>query len=306
MSTRITQRLMVDHSLFALQTGLGRLAKAQEQLSTGRLINRPSDSPTGTNDAMRLRAQLTADSQYLSNAQNGLDFLARTDSTLSAMVGSMQRARGLLVQGSSTGSMGQDARDALATELSQIKDALLTLANTEQMGRPLFGGTSDADVLYELQDDPASTDPNEKVWVFTGDANAVTRTIGDGQDVAVNVTGAQAFGPDGNTVFDVLDEAITNMATNPDQLDDSLAALDKALDRMLGAQADAGARVNRIEAKVRTLTDAELDHTTALSEIENVDIAKAVVDLQMQEVAYQAALGATARVLQPSLMDFLR
>jgi flagellar hook-associated protein 3 FlgL len=306
MSTRITQRLMVDRSLYSLQTGLSRLAKTQEQLSTGRLINRPSDSPTGTNDAMRLRSQITADTQYAENAQNGLDYLSRTDSTLSAMIDSLQRARGLLVQGSSTGSTGQDAMDALATEMAEIKDALLTLANTKHMGRPLFGGTSNADVLYELQDDPASTDPNEKIWVFTGDANAVTRTIGDGQDVAVNVTGAQAFGSDGNTVFDVLDQAITNMATNPDQLDDSLTALDQALDRMLGAQADAGSRVNRIEAKLRTLTDAELDHTTALSEIENVDIAKAVVDLQMQEVAYQAALGATARVLQPSLIDFLR
>lgn len=293
MSTRITQQLMVDRSLFSLQTGLRRLAQSQEHISTGRLINRPSDSPTGTNDAMRLRAQLSADAQHATNAQSGLDYLARTDSTLTSMVDNVQRARDLIVQGGSTGSAGPDARAALAAELTQIREALLDLANTEHLGRPLFGGTDTGDTY--LAD-----------GTFAGDANEVSRTIGEGQVVNVNVTGPAAFGPDGNNVFDVLATAITNMTSNPDALGASLSAIDVVQDRMLAAQADVGARVNRIEDAVTRLADAELDHTAALSEIENVDIAKAVVDLQMQEVAYQAALGATARVLQPSLMDFLR
>ena len=75
-SARITQRLMVERSLSSLQLGLGRLSTAQEKLSTGRVINRPSDSPTGTNDAMRLRADLAANAQYSRNADDGLE-LAR-------------------------------------------------------------------------------------------------------------------------------------------------------------------------------------------------------------------------------------
>jgi flagellar hook-associated protein 3 FlgL len=75
---------------------------------------------------------------------------------------------------------------------------------------------------------------------------------------------------------------------------------------MLGALADVGTRYGRVEGAQTTLTDANLNNTAALSEVENVDIAKAIVDLQMAEVAHQAALGATARVLQPSLLDFLR
>jgi flagellar hook-associated protein 3 FlgL len=306
MSTRITQQLIVDRSMYALQAGMSRLAESQEHLTTGRLINRPSDSPTGTNDAMRIRGELGANEQYVSNARSGLDFLARTDSTLSSMVDNLQRARDLIVQGSSTGSMGQDARDALATELTQIKESLLSLADTQHMGRPLFGGTSAGPNLYVFEDPDLTDADTTKKWVFKGDDNEVVRTIGDGQDIAVNVTGTEAFGPSGSTVFDVLDQAIANMQSDPTQLGTSLAEVDEAMDRMLAAQADAGSRVNRIEAKVRTLADAELDHMAALSEIENVDIAKAVVDLQMQEVAYQAALGATARVLQPSLIDFLR
>ena len=79
-SARITQRLMVERSLSSLQLGLGRLSTAQEQLSTGRVINRPSDSPTGTNDAMRLRADLAANAQYSRNADDGSSWLDHADS----------------------------------------------------------------------------------------------------------------------------------------------------------------------------------------------------------------------------------
>ena len=143
MSTpRITQRLMVERSLTSMQSGMSRLARSQEQLSTGRLINRPSDSPTGTNDAMRLRAQLAGDAQHSRNASDGLSYLGQTDTTLTSMVDNVRRARDLVVQGASTGSAGPDARAAIAAELKQIKESLVALANTEHMGRPLFGGTT--------------------------------------------------------------------------------------------------------------------------------------------------------------------
>jgi flagellar hook-associated protein 3 FlgL len=295
MSTpRITQRLMVERSLSSLQTGMTRLARSQEQLSTGRLINRPSDSPTGTNDAMRLRAQLGLDNQHARNASDGLSFLGQTDATLTTMVDNVRRARDLVVQGASTGSAGPDARAAIAAELTQIRESLLSLANTQHMGRPLFGGTAAATQVY----DGAGN--------YSGDPHDVTRTIGVGMDVKVNVTGPEAFSANGDDLFKVMADTIDLMTTNPGQLGTSLDRIDAVSKQMLGALADVGTRYGRVEGALSTLTDANLHNTAALSEVENVDIAKAIVDLQMQEVAHQAALGATARVLQPSLMDFLR
>jgi flagellar hook-associated protein 3 FlgL len=296
---RITQRLMVERSLSAMQTGMARLARSQEQLSSGRLINRPSDSPTGTNDAMRLRAQLAADAQYSRNASDGLSFLGRTDNTLTTMVDQVRRARDLVVQGASTGSNGPDARAALAAELKQIKESLVSLANTEHMGRPLFGGTVQG-TAYQAATAPATG------TVFVGNDEPVIRTIGDGMDIAVNVTGQRAFSAGADDLFKVIDDTITAMTATPDQLGGSLSRIDAISQQMLSALADVGTRYGRVEGALTTLTNANLDNTSALSEVENVDIARAIVDLQMQEVAHQAALGATARVLQPSLMDFLR
>ena len=296
-SPRITQRLMVERSLGSLQTGLGRLARSQEQLSSGRVINRPSDSPTGTNDAMRLRAQIAADTQHARNASDGLSYLGRTDQTLTSMVDGLRRARDLVVQGASTGSSGPQAREALAAELTQIRDSLLSLANSKHMGRTLFGGTSGSPVAYAAD------------GTFVGDRHDVTRVVGDDMPVKVNLAGPDAFevaGPPADNLFAVVDDAITNMTTNPGALGDSLARIDAVSEQMLSALADVGTRYGRVEDALTTLNNAELDNTAALSEVENVDIAKAIVDLQMQEVAYQSALGATARVLQPSLLDFLR
>jgi flagellar hook-associated protein 3 FlgL len=300
MSTvRITQRLMVERSLTAMQTSASRLARSQEQLSTGRMINRPSDSPAGANSAMRLREDLSAGAQHARNASDGLAWLGRTDNTMTSMLDSTRRARDLVVRGASTGSTGPEARAALATELKQIRESLLSLANTQHLGRPLFGGTTGADTAFV-------TDGTGKV-VFNGTTTDVVRTVGDGVRVAVNTAGTAAFGPDGGNVFDVLDEAIERLTVGPaSDLGDSLEKLDTAMSRMRTALADVGTRYGRVESALASVNSSTIDTQAMLSEVENVDIAKAIVDLQMQEVAYQAALGATARVIQPSLLDFLR
>jgi flagellar hook-associated protein 3 FlgL len=291
--TRITQRLIVQHSMASLQTGLGRLANSQEKLSTGRLINRPSDSPTGTNEAMRLRAQLSADTQHARNAQDGLAYMGQVDSTLSTMLDNVRRARNLLVQGASTGSTGPEAREALAQELTQIREALLSLANTSHLGRPIFGGTTGSAAAY------GSTG-------FIGDEHPVHRTVDNGVSVRIDVNGPEAFGPKGADLFAVLTKAIDDLQNNPAAIGGNLDPLDAVTERMKTALTGIGARYARIEAAAARVDQVTLTNKAALSEVENVDVAEAIMDLQMQEVAYQAALGATARVLQPSLIDFLR
>jgi flagellar hook-associated protein 3 FlgL len=291
---RITQRLIMSHSLSALQTGLGRLAASQEQLSSGRLINRPSDSPTGTNDAMRLRATLAAQTQYSRNITDGQSWLDHADSTLSSMLDQVTRARDLILQGSSTGNTDPTAREALATELEQIRSGLIDEANTQHLGRPLFGGTTSGSLAY----DPSGT--------FVGDQNTVNRTISDGVDLAVNVTGPAAFSANGTDLFAVLDDAVTALRTNPAGLPTALGNLDAVTSQMKGAVTEIGTRSNRIDTAGTMLDSTTLDTKSALSDVENVDVASAIVDLQMQQVAYQASLGATSRVIQPSLVDFLR
>jgi flagellar hook-associated protein 3 FlgL len=297
MTTRITQRLMVQHSLNSLQLGMGRLSDTQEKLSTGRQINRPSDSPTGTNDAMRLRAQIAADTQHLRNVQDGLAWMGQTDSTMQSMLDQVRRARDLLVQGASTGNTSAEARGAIATELGQLHDSLFGLANTASLGRPIFGGTTGNTAAF-VKDTAGNV-------TYQGDSNPVTRRIGTGVDVPINVVGSTAFGDDTTGLFAVLQDAISALSSPTGDVTPALGNLDAVTEKMKTALADLGTRYARVEDAQTRLSSTTLDNKSALSDVENVDIAEAIMNLQLQQVAYQGALGATAQVIQRSLLDFL-
>lgn len=308
ISPRITQRLMTEQSLTAMQAGLGRVAHTQEQLTTGRVINRPSDSPSGTNSAMQFREQITQNAQYIRNAGDGVARLGTADSVLTSMMDSVRRARDLTLQGASTGAMGQQAREALAMEVDQLRDGLLSQANTTHLGMPLFGGTTLGKVAYTK--DGAGVVSYEGADPAAGDPSKVFRRIGADDNVRVDIAGPEVFGLDGDPsdpdLFAILATISDKLVNDPGTLGVEIEALDTAMSRMTTALAEVGSRFNRLEAGMRINRDAELRLQDSLSQVENVDMARAMVDLQMNEVAYQASLGATARVLQPSLLDFLR
>jgi flagellar hook-associated protein 3 FlgL len=293
--SRVTQGMMMDRSYLSLQTGLSRLAKSQEQLSTGRILNRPSDSPTDTTAAMRMRASLADATQHSRNAEDGLARLGQTDLTLQGMLNQVGRVRELAVRSVNTLTQTPAAREAIAVEIEQLRESLIDSANTTYLGRPVFGGIVNGSKAY---DDSGA---------FVGVPGAVQRTIGKDLKVAVSVDGPDAFGPAGANLFDTLKSLADSVrAGDTATTQTGLTALDTTRDRMTSALADVGTRTNRLERAAQAAKDSVLDLTSSLSEIENVDLARATMDLKLQEVAYQAALASTARLVQPSLADFLR
>jgi flagellar hook-associated protein 3 FlgL len=297
---RVTQNMLSRQSYTGMQTAMNRVAKAQEQLTTGRLINRPSDDPTGATTAMRIRASLADQQQYVRNADDAVGWLDQTDGTLSTMGDQITRARDIALQGANTGAMGQQAREALATEVDQIRDGLINSANTQYLDRPIFGGITAGAKAYNA--DGSLADP-AAIGVGTG----VVRTIAQGARVRIDVEGPDVFGASPNSVFDRLAALSTALKTNdPAGISAAIDGLKGDADRIANVQSDIGARTVRVENARSVATSATLTLKNALSEVENVDLAKATVELGLQEVAYQAALGATAKVLQPSLLDFLR
>jgi len=292
---RVTQHMLSQRSVGSLQLGLSRLAKLQEQMSTGRVLNRPSDSPTDTTSAMRIRATIADVKQYGRNAADGNGWLSQIDSALTSANDQVMRARDLALQGANTGSAGQTEREALAAEVDQIRAGLIDTANTDYLGRPVFGGVT------------AGANAYDATGAYVGTPGAVNRTISEGSTIRVDVDGNQAFGPAGSSVFDHLAALSTALrAGDATGISAGLAALNADRDRITTTQTDVGSRQIRVEASIQAASDNELKLSTSLSNVENADLPKVIVDLQMQQTAYQASLAATARVMQPSLLDFLR
>ncbi len=293
--TRVTQNMMMERSYSSLQSGLARLSKTQEQLSTGRVLNRPSDSPTDTTSAMRLRGSIAEQTQFTRNSEDGLGWLGQIDSTLTGMLSQVNRAKELGLQSVNGANQSPAAREAMATEIDQIRENLIGQANTTYLGRPVFGGLVNATTAYDAN------------GAFTGVPGQVQRAVATGVKVQVNVDGPDAFGVNGDNLFDHLETLANDIrAGNNAGVQTGLGNLSTDHQRITATLSDVGTRYNRLDRASQAAQDSVLSLTAALSELENVDLARATLDLGMHEVAYQAALSATARLVQPSLSDFLR
>jgi len=291
---RITQRSIGISSLAGLQANLARLQATQAKLSSGKAISRPSDSPTGTMSALRLRTDIDRYDQLDRNASDGLARLGTTDHALTDGLATLREVRDLVVQGANA-SLSANDREAMAAQIDGLRQSLLAVANTKYLQQPIFAGTTGATDAY---------DPN---GVYQGNAATTSRTIAPGVRVTVNVPGEEVFGPAGDDVFKLLGDIANDLRTNPANLTATdLGKLDAGYLRLQNALSAVGSRYHQIEIMQARNQANQLDTKNQLSEVECVDLPAATVDLQMQEVAYQAALGATARAIQPSLVDFLK
>jgi flagellin-like hook-associated protein FlgL len=292
---RITQRAVALTSLQGLNRNLDAVGKLQQQLTSGRLINAPSDSPTGTNKAMQTRAEQAAVAQQGRNISDAKGWLEQADSSLREMLDTTRRVRDLTVQGLNTGAVSDASQQALATEVASLRDGLLSLANTTVQGRPIFGGVTPGGKAYN----------DDGTWAGLA-GPAVTRRVSESEKVRVDLTGPEAFGADGSNLFDIVGRIATNLTTDPVALEADLADLDTAIKRMSTSVADVGSRAARVDRAEQLNFDRSLTLSSQLAETENVDLPNTIMKLQMQQVGYEAALAATAKAISPTLLDYLR
>jgi flagellar hook-associated protein 3 FlgL len=298
---RITQRAVAQTALQGLNRNLADLGKLQEQLTSGKVVSKPSDSPTGVNRSMQIRKDQAATEQQARNISDAQSWMETTDTALTTMLAQVRKVRDLTVQAANDGAMTGSSRTAIATEVAALRESLLGLANENVDGRPVFGGITSGSQAYRT----------DGTWVGVGSADGtgvvpINRRISNDEQVRIDVTGPEAFGPAGDDLFALVGRIAGNVTGDPAALDDDLADLDVAIDRLLTATSTVGARAARVETAAQVNTDRQLSLAKQLTAVEDVDLPKTIMTLQMQQVTYQAALQATAQVIQPSLVDFLR
>lgn len=283
-------------ALSRIAGSLSEFASAQEKAASGKRIQRPSDDPTSMAKALAMRAAVRSSEQAMRNADDGELWVNLADSKLQSAVSQLQRAKELAIRGATF--TNADERSAIAAEIAQLRETVVELANTHHQGRGLFSGFDAADAVARA----AGT------WTYQGDAGQVNRRIGDSEVVTVNVTAFDAFGFGGaKDVFTVLDDLETALLTNDQSgIDTGISEVQSSMETVLTTLTGLGAVGARIEgAKVR-ISDDIAALRAQISNVEDVDLAEAVLEMKLQETAYTAALSAFARSTQSSLVDFLR
>ncbi|MEU7903095.1 flagellar hook-associated protein FlgL [Actinoplanes sp. NPDC049118] len=294
MQMRVTDGSITTRVLANLQRNVARSGKIQEHLSSGKQINRPSDNPTGTVSSMQLRGESRINEQYARNADDGMGWLDTVDNTLTQSLTQLNRARDLAVQ-SQSGTSTPQSREALAVEIDNIRASMIGAANTTYLGRPVFGGTTTGSAAY----DSAGT--------YLGDTGEVLRTGGSNAQVRVGEAGPDVFGTGPDQLFAVLEgisaslraNDVTALRTGQGKLDDASGLIKQTL-------SDVGARYNRLSQMRESALDRQVTLKSQISDVEDIDLPQTIMEMQLQETAYQAALAATAKVIQPSLIDYLR
>jgi len=301
---RISNATLRNNVMRNLHSSLREMSEAQRKMASGRTVNVPSDNPVVAARLLNLNATLHESAQFQTNVRDGMAWLSMTDVTLGAVGEALHRAKELTLAGANS-TLPPEVREFNAREVDQLLRHVVSLANSSFDGsRSLFGGTHHGGLPFATTELPDGTITIDTLGPTEG-RGAISYEIMRGIEMQVNIPGAELF--QGGNVFGALEMARNALRATPtDDIQVSLAALDQALSQVLDARATTGARQNRLEMAEMRYDEERVTLTALRSKLGDVDMAEAIMNFNVRESVYQAALGAAARVMQPTLLDFLR
>jgi flagellar hook-associated protein 3 FlgL len=291
--TRITSQMLTTAAQRNLAHSQAALARLQEQGSSGTKLAKPSDDPAATASALEVRSAQRAREVHERNANDALGWLGTVDTALGQSTDILRRVRDLTLQGSNQGVMSAESREALAVEIDALKDALLQQANTQYLGRSVFAANSLAGSAYAPD------------YTYSGVAGtSLERRIGPDSNVTVDGDGVAAFGQGATSVFALLDGISADLRAGT-AVSGRVSQIDTAMSAISTQRSIAGSRYAQVERGKDLLAMSKNELEARRAGLEDADLGQIIIDLKMQEVAYQAALSVTARAVPPTLLEFL-
>jgi len=283
----------------SLGNALERVQTTQAQIASGKVLTRWSDDAPAAASAERYRAQEADWASYQRSGTDAKSWLGAADSALQSMSSILARVKELTVSATS-GALTSTSRTAIADEVDQLRTELKDLGNTTHLGRSLFGGFAAT----------ALTAAANGTVTFSGDGGSLQRQVSPTTTLTVNVSAGDVFGFNagaGQDLFSTL-STLSTAVRNSDT-----AGLASVQTTMQGRQADVmralgtvGTTTNRVDGAYASGGVALQDLAARRSELEDVDLADAVLKMNQAQAGYTAALGAASRANLPSLADFLK
>lgn len=300
MPFRVTDSINNSNLIAQIGRQRQRLSVAQEQVSSGRRINRPSDDPAGAEAVIRLRSTQVELEQYRRSAGAAGDKLTNADSLVNDFQLKLDRVRTVLAQGVSD-TTTQDARNALATEIDSLRQQILNLANSTSNGEYVFGGTRQNVSPFDSAGNPAATPTQTQQQQIEPNATPI----------ATGVIAESVFSDATGTIFAELTNAAAALrgTGNPAADRTTLQGVQSRIAVFASQSNDAQGRIGANQQHVSDVL-TRLDRTHfALEEsaqnIEGVDLAEAAIAFTEAQTALEATLQTSARFGRRSLLDFL-
>jgi flagellar hook-associated protein 3 FlgL len=319
---RITNKMLSNNFLTDMQSNLQNMQTLQQQMSTGKLISKPSDDPLGTTKVMQLNSQIDQNGQYSKNISNATNWLNTTDTSLGQVNNVLQRINELLVSVGDP-SYGTDEQQSIKDEINTNVGQLSQIINTSYDGNYIFGGSrgtdkptgTQTDASGNTQIDYVNTDgttpiTNQQIGMIKSN---LSTEISQGVSVQYNVTAGQImeFNNDSGTTKD-LRTILSNITSDLDSSNvtnltgSDLSDITDAANNISKLRTQVGAIENRMSSAQSQNEAENTNLTTVLSKTDDVDVAQATMQYSSAQTVYLASLQVSAKILQPSLMDYLK
>ena len=293
---RVSTIMMYQQNMRGITDSQSAWLKYGEQMSTGKRVNRASDDPVAASQAVVLSQAQAQNSQYATARTFATQRVSIEESTLSQVTTAIQSAQEKIVY-AGNGTLSDDDRSSLATDLQGIRDQLLNLANsTDGNGRYIFAG-------YKTD-----TPPFDDTGKYVGGTLNVEQQVDSSRTMVIGHTGNLIFDnatsnakPDADTnIFTALDSAIAALKTpvegDETAQDTARAAIDKtnrslsnSLNNVLTVRAELGTQLNELDKLDSLGDDRALAQTQQMSNLVDVDWNSTNSNYTMQQTALQAA-----------------
>lgn len=281
------------------------MSKYQEQLQSGKIVNRPSDDPVVAVKGMGYRVDLDKTAQFQRNLRDANTWFDSTDEALGQVGDGLKRVKELIVQAANDTNTTED-REIISAEISQIKKQLQDIGNTKIGENYIFSGTHTNSPLFDANGQPINP-------ALTGLNKPIEVNVFDGIKMQINTPGNDFFKDVDNFMEEVYSLLKDPTMTGTDisstlgmTAGNNIPGLDAVYEHTLTLRADVGARQNRSEMIGNRLSLQELNVTKQKSENEDTDFAKTITEMITTESIHQASLSVGAKIIQSTLVDFIR
>lgn len=307
---RITNNMLVNNLVYNLNQNLKTMEKLQYQLATGKKFRVPSDDPIGASKSLKFNTDISKLEQYKRNAEDAMSWMNDTEAALAEIGEVLKRAYELTVD-AANGTKDDGDLLKIREEIEQLKDHLVQIANTTYSGRHIFSGyKTDKPLMIVVEGENGK---EIKYNISIDKSEVFVYNVGISERVEVNTLGGLVFGaPDVGysgevpgliKVFNNLSQALEE--ANSEGLQEAIEDLQAGMEQVLSVRSQVGAKMNRLELTVKKL-DLQINNTKELlSYNEDVDIAEAIMHMSMAQNVYVSSLMTGAKIIQPSLAQFL-
>ncbi|PRY77491.1 flagellar hook-associated protein FlgL [Alkalibacterium olivapovliticus] len=303
---RITNSLMSQSFLSNLNKNTSNVFRYQEQLSSMKQVNRPSDDPLKVSKILDLKNEIKQNAQYKTTIDDSIDFTNVQDSALASATDSLQRIS-VLTQQAANGTYNTEDRQAIKTEIENEVESMLDSLNTSFGGRYIFGGQKSNVKPFTINRE----DGNFSIeYSGTGDmvSGNTSKEISRGVSVELQTDGNRLFEKDGVNIGQMFNELFTALGENDTELlgGDLLERIEKFMNNTVNTRTNIGAIQNRLTAAKDRNESEYLNLESALSTNQDIDLAETYMNYSMEMVAYQASMNMGTRILQTNIMDYVR